>query len=74
MVVSTLLLAAVGFALLVAALVSGSVIWAWACIAVCVVGVIVLLVSAFSVVRELSAERSEQAPSRQVRHNRHGHR
>lgn len=43
MVVWTLALAALGFALLVAALITGSVIWAWACIAACVAGAVLLL-------------------------------
>ncbi len=46
MLVLTLVLAAAGFALLVVALITGSVIWAWGCIAVCVVGAGVLLASA----------------------------
>lgn len=45
MMVWTLFLAAVGFALLVVALITGSVLWAWICIAVCVAGSIVLLAS-----------------------------
>lgn len=49
MLVLTLVLAAIGFALLVAALTTGSVIWAWGCIAVCVIGAVLLLVSALSV-------------------------
>ncbi|MFQ6393879.1 hypothetical protein ACLMAJ_10510 [Nocardia sp. KC 131] len=48
MLVSTLVLAAVGFALLVAALTTGSVVWAWGCIVVCVLGAVLLLVSALS--------------------------
>lgn len=48
MLVLTLLLAAVGFALLVIALISGSVIWAWICISVCIVGALLLLASALS--------------------------
>ncbi|MFI9413437.1 hypothetical protein [Nocardia gamkensis] len=48
MLVLTLVLAAIGFALLVAALTTGSVIWAWGCIVVCVVGAMLLLVSALS--------------------------
>ncbi|MEU7145441.1 hypothetical protein ABZ942_38765 [Nocardia sp. NPDC046473] len=48
MLVLTLVLAAVGFALLVAALTTGSVIWAWGCIVVCVLGAVLLLVSALS--------------------------
>jgi hypothetical protein len=43
--VLTLAMAAVGFALLVLALTTGSVAWAWGCIAVCVVGAVLLLVS-----------------------------
>ncbi|WP_137873326.1 hypothetical protein [Rhodococcus sp. Q] len=45
MLVLTLAMAAVGFALLVLALTTGSVAWAWGCIAVCVVGAVLLLVS-----------------------------
>ncbi|MFI9505592.1 hypothetical protein [Nocardia sp. NPDC052566] len=48
MLVLTLALAAIGFALLVTALTTGSVIWAWGCILVCVVGAVLLLVSALS--------------------------
>ncbi|AOW94709.1 hypothetical protein BFN03_09460 [Rhodococcus sp. WMMA185] len=44
----TLALAAVGFSLLVVALTTGSVIWAWGCIVVCVAGAVLLLVSALS--------------------------
>ena len=40
MLVLTLAMAAVGFALLVLALTTGSVAWAWGCIAVCVVGAV----------------------------------
>ncbi|MEU5842754.1 hypothetical protein [Rhodococcus sp. NPDC047139] len=46
MLVVTLVLAAVGFGLLVIALMTGSVVWAWGCIAVCVVGAVILLASA----------------------------
>lgn len=48
MLVMTLVLAAVGFALLVIALMTGSVLWAWGCIVVCVAGAVVLLVSALA--------------------------
>lgn len=48
MLVMTLILAAAGFALLVAALMTGSVVWAWACIIVCVAGAVLLLVSALA--------------------------
>ncbi|MEV5650078.1 hypothetical protein AB0L57_17680 [Nocardia sp. NPDC052254] len=48
MLVLTLVLAAIGFALLVTALTTGSVIWAWGCIVVCVLGAVVLLVSALA--------------------------
>ncbi|WP_072688539.1 hypothetical protein [Rhodococcus marinonascens] len=48
MLVVTLALAAVGFALLVVAVTTGSVIWAWGCIVVCVAGAVLLLVSALS--------------------------
>ncbi|MFC7447061.1 hypothetical protein [Rhodococcus daqingensis] len=45
MLILTLVMAAVGFALLVVALMTGSVVWAWGCIVVCVVGAVLLLVS-----------------------------
>lgn len=45
MLVLTLAMAAVGFALLVIALMTGSVAWAWGCIVVCVIGAVLLLVS-----------------------------
>ncbi len=48
MLVLTLFLAAIGFALLVAALTTGSVLWAWGCILICIVGAVLLLVSALS--------------------------
>ncbi|ONM46158.1 hypothetical protein [Nocardia donostiensis] len=51
MLVLTLVFAALGFALLVAALTTGSVIWAWGCIVVCVIGAVLLLVSALSIRR-----------------------
>lgn len=51
MLVLTLVLAAIGFALLVAALTTGSVLWAWGCIVVCVIGAVLLLVSALAVRR-----------------------
>ncbi|WP_054812140.1 hypothetical protein [Nocardia arizonensis] len=51
MLVLTLVLAAIGFALLVTALTTGSVLWAWGCIIVCVVGAVLLLVSALSMRR-----------------------
>lgn len=43
--VLTLVMAAVGFLLLVVSLLTGSVVWAWGCIVVCVVGAVLLLVS-----------------------------
>ncbi|MFE7802818.1 hypothetical protein [Nocardia sp. NPDC057440] len=48
MLVLTLVLAAIGFALLVAALTTGSVVWAWGCIVICVLGAVLLLASALS--------------------------
>lgn len=48
MLVSTLALAAIGLALLIMSLATGSVMWAWGCIVVCVIGAVVLLVSALS--------------------------
>jgi hypothetical protein len=59
MLVWTLLLAAIGFALLVIALITGSVTWAWACIAVCVSGAIMLLASGWWL---RSGARSSRAP------------
>ncbi|MBH0780121.1 hypothetical protein [Nocardia bovistercoris] len=51
MLVLTLVLAAIGFALLVTALTTGSVLWAWGCIVVCVLGAVLLLVSALAMRR-----------------------
>ncbi|MFC6011948.1 hypothetical protein [Nocardia lasii] len=48
MLVLTLVLATAGFGLLVAALATGSVVWAWGCILICVVGAASLLVSALA--------------------------
>ncbi|WP_226436809.1 hypothetical protein [Rhodococcus yananensis] len=48
MLVVTLVLAAIGFGLLVIALMTGSVVWAWGCIVVCVVGAVLLLSSALA--------------------------
>lgn len=48
MLVLTLALAAIGLALLILSLATGSVMWAWGCIVVCVIGAVVLLVSALS--------------------------
>ncbi|MCC8927737.1 MULTISPECIES: hypothetical protein [Nocardiaceae] len=48
MLVLTLCAAGIGFALLVVALTTGSVVWAWACIAVCIVGAVLLLVGALT--------------------------
>ncbi|MGW5383697.1 hypothetical protein [Nocardia sp. NPDC003963] len=48
MLVLTLALAAIGLALLIVSLATGSVMWAWGCILVCVIGAVVLLVSALS--------------------------
>ncbi|MCX0274350.1 hypothetical protein ACIBEK_13625 [Nocardia fusca] len=48
MLVLTLALATIGLALLILSLATGSVIWAWGCIAVCVAGAVVLLASALS--------------------------
>ncbi|MFD4462171.1 hypothetical protein [Nocardia sp. NPDC058480] len=64
MLVLTLVLAAIGFGLLVAALATGSVVWAWGCILICVVGAASLLVSA------LSARKPESEPVPPGRHAR----
>ncbi len=74
--VLTLALAAAGFALLVTALITGSVIWAWGCIVVCVIGAILLLASALSVrrtpVEPVPDDRTdaEDEPSSRGRHAR----
>lgn len=60
MLVLTLVLAAIGFALLVAALTTGSVVWAWSCIVVCVIGAVLLLVSALSSIRRPDDEIPQQ--------------
>jgi hypothetical protein len=52
MLIVTLVLAAVGFAFLVLALVTNNVIWAWGCILTCIIGALTLLVSALSARRE----------------------
>ena len=49
MLVLTLALAAIGLILLIMSLATGSVVWAWGCIAICGLGAVVLLVSALSV-------------------------
>ncbi|WP_429415744.1 hypothetical protein [Nocardia sp. GAS34] len=66
MLVLTLVLAAIGFALLVAALTTGSVVWAWGCIVVCVIGAVLLLVSALSL-RD-SDDGTQSRPGRHVKH------
>lgn len=48
MLVLTLFAAGVGFALLVIALTTGSVVWAYGCIGVCIVGAILLLAGALT--------------------------
>lgn len=65
MLVLTLVLAAIGFGLLVAALTTGSVVWAWGCIVVCVIGAVLLLVSALSM-RE-SDDDTQARPGRHVK-------
>lgn len=64
MLVLTLVLAAIGFGLLVAALATGSVVWAWGCIVICVVGAGSLLVSA------LATRNPESEPTPPGRHSR----
>ncbi|WP_410876502.1 hypothetical protein [Nocardia sp. A7] len=66
MLVLTLVLAAIGFGLLVAALATGSVVWAWGCILICVVGAASLLVSAL-VTRKPESE--PVPPGRHARRN-----
>ncbi|GAB2705158.1 hypothetical protein [Nocardia thraciensis] len=66
MLVLTLVLAAIGFALLVTALTTGSVIWAWGCIVVCVIGAVLLLVSALSM-RDSGDDDSSSRPGRHAK-------
>lgn len=67
MLVMTLVLAAVGFTLLVIALMTGSVVWAWGCIAICVAGAVLLLVSALASRRAAPAADSHgAAPGRET--------
>ncbi|MGV9680486.1 hypothetical protein ACWDSJ_34870 [Nocardia sp. NPDC003482] len=65
MLVLTLVLAAIGFGLLVTALTTGSVVWAWGCIVVCVIGAVVLLMSALSM-REVEDE-TQAGPARHAK-------
>ncbi|MCU1648835.1 MAG: hypothetical protein JWN03_9110 [Nocardia sp.] len=67
MLVMTLALAAVGFGLLVTALTTGSVVWAWGCIIVCVLGAVLLLVSALSF-REDPEDAQPRPGGRHARH------
>lgn len=48
MLILTLGAAAVGFVFLVLALMTGSVLWAWACIVVCLIGALLLLAGALT--------------------------
>ncbi|BEK87004.1 hypothetical protein GCM10010198_48840 [Nocardia seriolae] len=68
LLVVTLALAAVGFGLLVTALTTGSVIWAWGCIIVCVIGAVLLLVSALSLRTENDEEASSHPGGRHAKH------
>ncbi|WP_067565400.1 hypothetical protein OHB26_37625 [Nocardia sp. NBC_01503] len=67
MLVMTLALAAVGFGLLVTALTTGSVVWAWGCIIVCVLGAVLLLVSALAL-REPEEDAQSRPGGRHARH------
>ncbi|MFD6675267.1 hypothetical protein ACFWDA_12965 [Rhodococcus zopfii] len=64
MLVVTLVLAAIGFGLLVVAVMTGSVAWAWACIVVCVVGAVLLLVSALTGTRAAPAAPTDRRSRR----------
>lgn len=64
----TLVLAAIGFGLLVIALMTGSVGWAWGCIAVCVAGAVLLLASALGG-RTTARSRREDGTDRAVDDN-----
>lgn len=68
MLVVTLAMAAVGFALLVTALMTGSVGWAWGCIVVCVLGAVLLLVS--SLRSGIAPETDSDAPNRRGNRDR----
>ncbi|MBL1077810.1 hypothetical protein JK358_25740 [Nocardia sp. 2] len=67
MLVVTLVLAAIGFGLLVTALTTGSVIWAWGCIIVCVIGAVLLLTSALSM-REDDDDSQSHPGGKHARH------
>lgn len=67
LLVVTLVLAAIGFGLLVTALTTGSVIWAWGCIVVCVIGAVLLLVSALSL-RDGDEDAESRPGGRHARH------
>lgn len=67
MLVVTLGLAAVGFGLLVTALTTGSVLWAWGCILVCVLGAVLLLVSALSL-RQDDSDAQSHPGGRHAKH------
>ncbi len=67
LLVVTLVLAAIGFGLLVTALTTGSVIWAWGCIVVCVIGAVLLLVSALSL-RDGDEDAESHPGGRHARH------
>ena len=60
MLVLTLVLAAVGFGMLVVSLMTGSVLWAWLCIVACVIGAVLLLASGLST-RNRPVERGERS-------------
>ncbi|NMN94902.1 hypothetical protein [Antrihabitans stalactiti] len=60
MLVLTLVLAAVGFGMLVVSLMTGSVLWAWLCIVACVIGAVLLLASGLSA-RNRPVERGERS-------------
>lgn len=59
MVVLVLVLAGLGFLLLITALITGQTLFAWACILACIVGALVLLLTTLTSSRASSADRSE---------------
>ncbi|MFD4368798.1 hypothetical protein [Rhodococcus sp. NPDC058521] len=71
MLVMTLILAGTGFALLVIALMTGSVVWAWGCIIVCVAGAVLLLVSALTGKKTVSDSTSGTREPREPGLGRH---
>ncbi|WP_066906970.1 hypothetical protein [Millisia brevis] len=62
MVVLVLVLAGLGFVLLITALITGQTLFAWACIVACIVGALVLLFTTLMSSRSASAEQVAGEP------------